>query len=121
MRPRVGLALAGGGPLGASDEIGALCAPEEALTGIDFSDCRSGIGVSAGGFIAAGLANGMRPREWCASLIENVGLADDAFRPAVLTRPAGGEFAKRLALLPGLAANAALRHAFTRRSLASAG
>ena len=62
MRPRIGLALAGGGPLGAIDEIGALCALEAALTGIDFADCHSDIGVSAGGFIAAGLANGMRPR-----------------------------------------------------------
>ena len=120
MRPRIGLALAGGGPLGAIYEIGALCALEEALTGIDFSDCHSDIGVSAGGFIASGLANGMRPRGLCASFVENVGLADDIFQPSVLIRPAWGEFAKRLALLPGLATNAALRYAFMRRSLASA-
>ena len=70
---RVGLALAGGGPLGAIYEIGALCALEEALTGVDFADCHSYVGVSAGGFIAAGVANGMTPRELCASFIENVG------------------------------------------------
>ena len=121
MRPRIGLALAGGGPLGAIDEIGALCALEAALTGIDFADCHSDIGVSAGGFIAAGLADGMRPRGLCASFVENVGLVDDIFQPSVLMRPAWGEFAKRLALLPGLATNAVLRYAFTRRSLASAG
>ena len=72
-RPRIGLALAGGGPLGAVYEIGALGALEEALTGIDFTDCHGYVGVSAGAFIAAGLANGIRPRELCASFIENVG------------------------------------------------
>ena len=35
--PRIGLALAGGGPLGAVYEIGALCALEEALEGVDFT------------------------------------------------------------------------------------
>jgi predicted acylesterase/phospholipase RssA len=118
-RRRIGLALAGGGPLGAIYEIGALCALEEALVGIDFTDCHSYVGVSAGGFIAAGLANGIRPRELCASFIENVGTAEDIFNPSVLMRPAWGEFGKRLASLPSLVAHAALRYAFTRRSLAS--
>jgi predicted acylesterase/phospholipase RssA len=114
------LALAGGGPLGAIYEIGALCALEEALFGIDFADCHGYIGVSAGGFIAAGLANGMSPRELCASFIENVGATDDIFKPSVLMRPAWGEFAKRLASLPGLVTSAMLRYAFTRSSLSSA-
>ena len=116
---RIGLALAGGGPLGAIYEIGALCALEESLTGLDFNDCDSYIGVSAGGFIAAGLANGMTPRELCASFIENVGAAHDIFEPSLLIRPAWGEFARRLAAVPGLATHAALRYAFTRRSLSS--
>lgn len=119
-RPRIGLALAGGGPLGAIYEIGALCALEEALTGIDFTDCHGYIGVSAGAFIAAGLANGIRPRELCASFIENVGAKDDIFQPSVLMRPAWGEFAQRLARVPGLATRGLLRYAFSRRSLASA-
>ena len=118
--PRIGLALAGGGPLGAIYEIGALCALEEALSGIDFTACHGYIGVSAGGFIAAGLANGIRPRELCASFIENVGAKDDIFQPSVLMRPAWGEFAQRLAQVPGLAARGALRYAFSRRSLTSA-
>ena len=117
---RIGLALAGGGPLGAIYEIGALCALEESLTGVDFTDCHSYVGVSAGGFIAAGLANGMTPRELCASFIENVGVADDIFEPSVLIRPAWREFAQRLSTLPALTANAALRYAFTRRSLSGA-
>ena len=35
--PRIGLALAGGGPLGAIYEIGALCALQDALPGVDFN------------------------------------------------------------------------------------
>ena len=61
--PKIALALAGGGPLGAIYEIGALCALDEALEGLDFTGLHHYVGVSAGGFIAAGLANGMSPRE----------------------------------------------------------
>ena len=44
--------------MGAIYEIGALCALEDALTGINFTKLNHYVGVSAGGFIAAGLANG---------------------------------------------------------------
>ena len=119
-RPRIGLALAGGGPLGAIYEIGALCALAEALAGIDFNDLDGYVGVSAGGFIAAGLANGMTPRELCAAFIENDGDEADLFRPSLLMRPAWGEFLHRLAALPGLAAQAAFQYTFRRRSLLAA-
>ena len=105
--PRIGLALAGGGPLGAIYEIGALCALEEALGGIDFTALSGYVGVSAGGFIAAGLANGMTPRELCRSFIENSATRADVFDPAELARPAWGEFAKRLASLPSLVGRSA--------------
>jgi len=49
----VGLALAGGGPLGAVYEVGALCALAEALPGLDLTELDGYVGVSAGGFIAA--------------------------------------------------------------------
>ena len=119
-KPRIALALAGGGPLGAIYEIGALCALEEALDGVSFADIDAYVGVSAGGFIAAGLANGMTPRELCASFIENAGPEHDIFEPSVLVRLAWGEFAKRLATLPVLAAQASYRYLFKRRSLSSA-
>lgn len=119
-RARIGLALAGGGPLGAIYEIGALCALDEALSGLDLADLDCYVGVSAGGFIAAGLANGMRPRELCAAFIENSGAKDDVFRPSLLLRPAWDEFAQRLSALPQLTAQAALRYAFKRRSLLGA-
>ncbi|UUZ64997.1 hypothetical protein LP417_09945 [Polaromonas sp. P1-6] len=35
--PRIALALAGGGPLGAIYEIGALCALDESLQGLSFT------------------------------------------------------------------------------------
>ena len=39
--PRVGLALAGGGPLGSIYEIGALTALAESLDGLDLNDLLS--------------------------------------------------------------------------------
>lgn len=101
-RPRVGLALAGGGPLGAVYEVGALCALAEALPGLDLTELDGYVGVSAGSFIAAGLANGMTPRQLCTSFIENDGPHTDLIRPDLFFRPAVGEYAQRLAALPGL-------------------
>ncbi len=109
--PRIGVALAGGGPLGAIYEIGALCALEDSIAGLRFTQCQGYVGVSAGGFVAAGLANGIAPRELCRSFIENEGPPGDVFDPALLMRPAWDEFAQRLARLPGLAALAALDYA----------
>ena len=113
--PRIGLALAGGGPLGAIYEIGALCALDEALQGLELTQLTGYVGVSAGGFIAASLANGITPRELCAAFIEN---ADgvDLFSPSLLMRPAWGEFAKRALSLPTLTAQAAYQYFFKRRS-----
>ncbi len=118
--PRIGLAMAGGGPLGAIYEIGALCALDEALVGVDLNDLAGYVGVSAGGFIAAGLANGMTPRQLCASFIENTGPAADVISPALFARPAWGEFARRFAALPRLALQAGLQYTFEGRSLLAA-
>lgn len=119
--PRIGLALAGGGPLGAIYEIGALCALDETLDGIDFTRLSGYVGVSAGGFIAAGLANGMTPRELCAAFIDNGDTGtDDLFAPSLLAQPAWGEYLQRLARLPGLTAQALFDLTFKRRSLLQA-
>ncbi|MBA4254338.1 MAG: patatin [Polaromonas sp.] len=101
-RAKVALALAGGGPLGAIYEIGALCALDEALQGLDLHACHHYVGVSAGGFIAAGLANGMTPRELCHLFIATGTDDGETFDPAWLMRPAYAELAHRLAMLPGL-------------------
>lgn len=119
-RPRIGLALAGGGPLGAIYEIGALCALEEAIPGLELVALDGYVGVSAGGFIAAGLANGMTARQLCTSFIEGDGPRSELIRPSVFIRPAFGEYARRLAALPGLVAQAALVYALDRRSLLAA-
>lgn len=114
-RPKIALALSGGGPLGAIYEIGALCALEEALQGLDFNRLDHYVGVSAGGFIAAGLANGMAPRELCAAFIETHAHAD-VFDPAWLMVPAWGEFARRAIMLPALAASALWQVSARRKS-----
>ena len=118
--PRIALALAGGGPLGAIYEIGALCALDEALDGLDLTQLDHYVGVSAGGFIAAGLANGMTPRELCAGFIENDPDSPEVFDPSWLMVPAWGEFARRSLMLPGLAASALWRLLVERRSFISA-
>jgi predicted acylesterase/phospholipase RssA len=100
--PRIALALAGGGPLGAIYEIGALCALQESLHGLNFNRLDHYVGVSAGGFIAAGLANGLTPRELCASFIENDNQPSETFDPAWLMVPAYGEYGRRGLMLPGL-------------------
>lgn len=102
--PRIALALAGGGPLGAIYEIGALCALDEAMHGLSFTRLHHYVGVSAGGFIAAGLANGMTPRELCDAFIDDAQGDADVFDPAWLMVPAYGEFWRRGIALPGLAA-----------------
>lgn len=99
-KARIGLALAGGGPLGAIYEVGALCALEESIEGLDLTACDGYIGVSAGGFIAAALVNGMTPRQLCAAFIENSAAPPDRFDPADLLEPAWAEFGQRLAELP---------------------
>jgi NTE family protein len=115
--PKIALALAGGGPLGAIYEIGALCALDESLAGIDFTALDHYVGVSAGGFIAAGLANGMSPRELCASFIEADDGAGEVFDPSWLMKPAYDEFARRAIMFPGLAASALWRVTAGRRTL----
>ncbi len=104
--PRIGLALAGGGPLGAIYEIGALCALEESIDGLDLRNCSSYIGVSAGGFIAAGLINGLSPRDLSEAFIENSARSADSFDPSVLLHPAWDEYWRRLRTVPGLVGTA---------------
>ena len=118
--PRIGLALAGGGPLGAIYEIGALCALEESLDGISFNNLQHYVGVSAGGFIAAGLANGMTPRELCAAFIETDAEPSEVFDPAWLMVPAYGEFLRRSIMLPSLLALSLWRATFGGKTLLNA-
>ena len=104
-RPRVGLALAGGGPLGGIFEVGALLALTDSLDGIDFNVLDVYVGVSSGAFVAAALANGMSPAQMYRLFIDD---GDDAaLTPEVFLRPAFSEFAYRAAALPRLFMQAA--------------
>jgi poly(hydroxyalkanoate) granule-associated protein len=82
--PRIALALASGGPLGAVYEIGALCALTEAVPALDLCALDHYVGVSAGGFIAASLANGMTPHKLYAAFIDDAPPSVDRFDPASL-------------------------------------
>ncbi len=117
---RIGLALAGGGPLGATYEIGALCALQESVHGLDVNQLDGYVGVSAGAFIAAALANGMTPWQLCRGFIEGKGPAADRVDPALFVTPAWGEFAARAGALPALAARTLGRAMSRRRSWLSA-
>ena len=118
--PKIALALAGGGPLGAIYEIGAMCALEESLNGLDFSKLDHYVGVSAGSFIVAALANGMSPRELCASFIENDSAPSETFDPSWMLTPAYGEFARRGIMLPGLVMSALWHLTLGRKSIMNA-
>lgn len=107
--PRVGLALAGGGPLGAIYELGALAALAESLDGLDFNDLHAYVGVSSGGFIAAGLANGYAPIEMFRMFVESDAI-HEPFDPAVLVRPAFREYLKRAASVPPLLAKSLVHY-----------
>jgi len=99
-RPRIGLALAGGGPVGGIYEIGAMAALAEAFEGADFNRFDVYVGVSSGSVVAAALANGMSPAKLARMLVESG--ADEVFDPDVLLRPAFGEYCKRALSVPPL-------------------
>ena len=97
----IGLALAGGGPAGAVYEIGALFALQESLDGIDLAALQCYVGVSAGAFVAACLANRMTPSLLVRILDRRVE-GEAAFDPKLFFVPNYREFARRGLTLPGL-------------------
>jgi NTE family protein len=99
-RRRVGLALAGGGPLGGIYEVGVLLALTDSLDGIDFNDLDAYVGVSSGSFVAGALANGISPSQMYRLFIDDG--VDAALRPEVFLRPALREFTRRACSIPGL-------------------
>jgi predicted acylesterase/phospholipase RssA len=103
---RFGLALAGGGPLGAFYEVGCLHAIEEALVGYELTQLEMYVGVSSGAMIAAGLANGFDTADMGLVFIHNES-SELQFSPAWFLLPAFGEYARRLASVPGLLAGIA--------------
>ena len=101
----VGLALAGGGPLGGIYEVGALMALDEALDGVDLHNLQTYVGVSAGAFVAASLANRFSIAQLARIFISNESV-HHPISPSVFVTPAYREFARRLFSMPELIFNA---------------
>ena len=98
---RIGLALASGGIGGAIYEIGALRALEEAIDGLDLNDLHVYVGVSAGAFVGACLANGIGIERLCRT-IATYESDEGPFAPGNFFVPAFGELGRRTAMVPGL-------------------
>ncbi len=69
--PKIALALAGGGLEGAIYEIGALRALDEACDGLGLNQLFLYVGVSAGAFIAACLANDLTTAQMCRAIVSH--------------------------------------------------
>lgn len=113
-RPRLGLALAGGGPEGAVYEIGALRALDEVLEGVRLEELDVYVGVSAGSVVAACLANGVDTAELCRAIVSKEP-GEHPFVPETFLTPAGKEWLRQGARLPKLLGEALwdyVRHPF---------
>jgi predicted acylesterase/phospholipase RssA len=108
-RRTIGLALAGGGPFGAIYEIGALMALQESLDGLELNELDCYVGVSAGSFLAAALANRI-PIEEIHRLFIADGQGDGMLTPQLFMRPALGEYLRRARSVPPLLARSAWRY-----------
>ncbi|MEE4173041.1 MAG: patatin-like phospholipase family protein [Xanthomonadales bacterium] len=106
--PSIGLAMAGGGPVGAVYELGALRALEESIDGLQLHQLDVYVGVSAGAFIAASLANGISCTEQC-RIFMGTQHAALKFVPELFLRPAYREYFERAMKVPGVARDALMR------------
>jgi predicted acylesterase/phospholipase RssA len=106
--PKMGVALAGGGPLGGIYEVGAMLALADSIEGLDFNALDVYVGVSSGGFVAAALANGISPAQMYRLFIDDG--RDAALKPEIFLRPALHEFVRRGAGLPSLVWHAAMQY-----------
>lgn len=98
---KLGLALAGGVLEGGFYEVGVLCALEDAIDGLDFTRAGVYVGVSSGAVITSLLANGIPPRTLSRAILSRAGGGLD-LDPNLLFTPAVGEYARRVARIPGL-------------------
>ncbi|HET7462604.1 MAG TPA: patatin-like phospholipase family protein [Longimicrobium sp.] len=98
---KLGLALAGGVLEGGFYEVGVLCALEDAIAGLDFTRAGVYVGVSSGAVITSLLANGITPRTLSRAILSRAGGGLD-LDPNLLFTPAVGEYARRVARIPGL-------------------
>jgi len=105
MPAKIGLALAGGGPEGSIYEIGAVRALDECIEGIDFNDLDIYVGVSAGAFITACLANNLSTAQMCRAIVKPEP-GEHPFVPENFMSPAIGRFVRSGLKVPRLLAEA---------------
>lgn len=103
-----GLAIAGGGPVGAIYELGALRALDESIDGLKLHKLDVYVGVSSGAIIAASLANGISTVEMC-RIFTGQEYATVSFDPERLMRPAFKEYMERATMLPAVLTKALLK------------
>jgi predicted acylesterase/phospholipase RssA len=101
--PKTALAMAGGGPVGAIYELGALRALDESIDGLKLHELDIYVGVSSGALIAASLANGITTVEMC-RIFMGQEYASLRFDPERLMRPAYKEYFCRASMLPSIVA-----------------
>ncbi len=99
--PTIGLAIAGGGPLGAIYELGALQALDEAIDGIYMHELDIYVGVSSGSFLSANLANQVTTTQMSRIFI-NARDAEFDFHPELFLRPALKEYLSRALSIPSV-------------------
>lgn len=99
--PTIALAIAGGGPLGAIYELGALQALDEALDGVHMHDLDIYVGVSSGAVLSANLANRITISQM-ARVFMSTPDAEFAFRPEQFLRPALREYIGRATRIPAV-------------------
>jgi predicted acylesterase/phospholipase RssA len=107
-RTKTGLAIAGGGPVGAIYELGALRALDESIDGLKLHKLDVYVGVSSGALIAASLANGISTVEMC-RIFTGQEYASISFDPERLMRPAFKEYLERASMLPAVLTKALLK------------
>lgn len=107
---KFGLALAGGGPLGGFYELGALCALEDSLHPLTITELDVYVGVSAGAFIAAGLANGI-DLKIMANIFAFNKKHPTPFNPDHFLQPAYKDYVLNLAKSPSLLGQTLLKWA----------
>jgi predicted acylesterase/phospholipase RssA len=90
--------------LGFFYELGAVHALSEAIEGRALTDFDVYVGVSSGSLIAAALAGGFDTAAMCTMFLHDESTLFP-FSPAILLRPALGEYARRLLQLPRVLAD----------------
>ena len=100
-RSKTGLAIAGGGPVGAIYELGTLRAIDESIDGLRLHELDVYVGVSSGALIAASLANRITTAELCRIFLSKE-YASLKFEPERFLQPAYREYFQRATRLPGI-------------------